>query len=68
MDSKKFTSAHVPDGDDVNKRYIAIEFRSNSDFRSFLNVVREDEFLNAFVAEESKLTAANADEYGRMLL
>jgi hypothetical protein len=65
---KKFTSAYVPDGDDLNKRYIAIEFRSNSDFRNFLNVMREDEFLNAFVTEESKLTAANADKYGRTLL
>jgi hypothetical protein len=65
---KKFTSAHVPHGDDVNKRYTAIEFCSDSDFRNFLNIMREDEFLNVFVTEKSKLTAANADEYGRTLL
>jgi hypothetical protein len=52
----------------VNKRYTAIEFGSNSDFRNFLNIMREDEFLNVFVTEESKLTAANVDEYGRTLL
>lgn len=71
----KFTNAYVPspksadDSDSkVNKRYIAIEFRSNNEFRDFLKVMKEDEFLNTFVTEDSKLTAANADEYGRTLL
>ena len=71
----KFTNAYVPSpnsGNDsdskVNKRYIAIEFRSNNEFRDFLKVMREDKFLNAFLTEDSKLTMTNADEYGRTLL
>jgi hypothetical protein len=71
----KFTNAYVPspkksdDSDSkVNKRYIAIEFRSNNEFRDFLKVMKEDEFLNVFVSEESKLVAEDANEYGSTLL
>jgi len=52
----------------ASKRYIAIEFRSDAEFKGLLRVMKKDATLSAFVDQSSKLRAADAEEYGLSLL
>ncbi len=52
----------------ANRRYIAIEFRSDSEFRDLLRTMKMDITLQAFIDESSRLTSDNAESYGGSLL
>ena len=70
----RFTNAYRPsDGKDTslssaNKRYIAIEFRSDAEFRDLIRIMKKDATLQAFISDLPKLTPADVELYGGSLM
>ena len=52
----------------VKGHYILIEFRRNKELNEFLNQMKRDKVLGAFVTESSKLQTEDVEVYGKTLL
>ena len=69
-----YPNAYVPSpskkGSDsaLNKKYIAVEFRSDAELQDLLHAMKQDITLSAFVTQSSKLVASDAEVYGSSLL
>jgi len=66
-DLKKLNT-YAPDGDEAEKKYILIEFRTDKDLNELLRQMGSLEYVKAFAAEGARLDASKAKNYGKALL
>jgi hypothetical protein len=69
-DLTRYPNLYQPENSDCgdDKRYIAIEFRHESEFLDLLKDMKKDESVGGFVFDSSSLlTAAEAEVYGKSL-
>lgn len=65
---KHLSNAYIPDGNDLKKKFIVVEFRSEKDFDDMRKLMQLDGTVQAFVLEESRLNAHQAKNYCKSLL
>jgi len=68
----KYSSAyHQEDTEDAEKnerRYISVEFRDTDDFRALLEQMRENQTLEVWCSEDSKIPSYDLEKYTKALL
>lgn len=65
---KVLSNTYKPEGSDLERKYIVVEFRSEKEFNDVRQAMIKDVTLAAFFSEESRLTAVEARTYCKALV